>query len=227
MRIPFTVEQFMEIFKNYNLSVWPLQFIFYVLALIAIVLSIKKVSQADKIIAGILAFFWIWMGVVYHMMYFAAINPVAYFFGAAFILQGILFLYTIVYREKVTFQFHSDIYGITGSIFLFFALLLYPVLGYFQGHLYPATPTFGLPCPTTIFTLGLLLWTDKKLPLALLVVPVIWSIIGFSAAFSLGIREDIGLLVSGLLFTILTIFRNKIFREKETAWNAHPVIEEQ
>jgi len=213
MKIPFTIEQFLEVFKNYNLSVWPLQIIFYLLALIAILLSLKKVRQSDKIIPAILAFFWIWMGIVYHIINFTAINTAAYIFGAAFIFQGILFLYIGFIKQKISFQFHSDIYGIAGSIFIFFALILYPVLGYLQGHRYPSSPTFGLPCPTTIFTFGILLWTDKKFPMALPIVPVIWSVIGFSAAFALGIKEDIGLLISGLLFTFLIVFWNKKLRK--------------
>ena len=36
-------------------------------------------------------------------------------------------------------------------------------------------------------------------PMRLLVIPLIWSLIGFWAAISLGIREDIGLLLAGLL----------------------------
>jgi hypothetical protein len=85
----------------------------------------------------------------------------------------------------------------------------YPLLGYLQGHIYPAAPTFGLPCPTTIFTFGILLWTDKKLPVITLVIPFLWSLIGFSAAFSLGIREDTGLLIAGLLTTIMILIWNK------------------
>jgi Family of unknown function (DUF6064) len=62
-----------------------------------------------------------------------------------------------------------------------------------------SSPTFGLPCPTTIFTLGMLLWLDKTPPLYLLIIPLLWSLIGTVAALKLGIREDVGLLVSGAL----------------------------
>ena len=107
--------------------------------------------------AAILSFFWIWMGIIYHIINFSAINKAAYIFGAAFIFQGILFLYMGFFRQKITFRFYFDIYGITGGFLILFALILYPVLGYFQGHIYPSSPTFGLPCPTIIFTFGLLL----------------------------------------------------------------------
>jgi hypothetical protein len=83
------------------------------------------------------------------------------------------------------------------------------VLGYLFGHVYPKSPTFGLPCPTTIFTFGLLLWTKTKFPKAVLVIPFLWSLIGFSAALTMGIHEDIGLLVAGVLGTVLLLLRER------------------
>jgi hypothetical protein len=82
-------------------------------------------------------------------------------------------------------------------------------LGYFLEHVYPQSPTFGLPCPTTIFTFGLLLLTDKNVPIAVLMIPFVWSLIGFTAAFSFGIWEDTGLLVAGLVGTALLVIRNR------------------
>jgi hypothetical protein len=87
--------------------------------------------------------------------------------------------------------------GVLGSIVILYGLLIYPILGHAIGHVYPGNPTFGAPCPTTIFTFGILLWS-VGLPRYVLIIPTLWSIIGFFAAVSLGIREDIGLLVAGL-----------------------------
>jgi hypothetical protein len=69
---------------------------------------------------------------------------------------------------------------------------------------------FGVaPCPTTIFTFGLLLWTRGRVPGWLLAVPTLWALIGFTAALTLGILEDTGLLVAGLLGTGLLLYRNR------------------
>ena len=37
-----------------------------------------------------LAAFWAWTGLVYHIGFFAAINPLAFAFGAAFVLESAL-----------------------------------------------------------------------------------------------------------------------------------------
>jgi hypothetical protein len=82
MKLPFTVEQFLEIFKKYNQAVYPMQIIFYLLAALVVFLSVKSITNASKIINSILAFLWFWMGIVYHLLYFSQVNKAAYFSGS-------------------------------------------------------------------------------------------------------------------------------------------------
>lgn len=209
MKTPFTTDQFLDVFMKYNETVFPMQIIFYLIGVITIYLVIKPTSRSDKIISSLLAFLWLWMGAAYHLAFFTAINEAAYLFGAAFILQGSLFMTLGVFQNKLSFKLRSDLFGIAGIFLILFALIVYPVLGYFLGHVYPSSPTFGLPCPTTIFTFGLLLLSQKKCPFIILIIPFIWSVIGFTAAFNFGILEDTGLIVSGIVASILLLFRNR------------------
>ncbi|MFZ2899375.1 MAG: DUF6064 family protein [Saprospiraceae bacterium] len=200
MKLPFTTEQFLEVFRNYNQTVFPAQIILYLLAGLALYFSFKKPApNSGKVIAAILAFFWLWMGIVYHLLFFTKINPAANVFGALFIVQGGLFFLYEFPKRRLSFSFRKDLRGWAGGALILFALVVYPVIGYFTGHVYPASPTFGLPCPTTIFTFGMLLWVERKPPVLVLVIPLLWSVVGFSAALTLGIMEDAGLLVSGLI----------------------------
>ncbi|HEX5001689.1 MAG TPA: DUF6064 family protein [Bacteroidia bacterium] len=217
MNTPFTIAQFFEVFKNYNETVFPAQILLYLVAFITIYLIIKPTALSNKIISGLLAFFWLWMGIVYHLIFFTKINDAAYIFGAIFILQALLFLAYGVFNNKLSFSFHPDIYGLTGIVLILFALILYPILGFSLGHVYPLSPTFGLPCPTTILTLGILLLGDKKFPLVIFIMPLLWSIIGFTAAFNFGIWEDTGLLVAGILTTILLLIKNRKYGMVEQA----------
>ena len=210
---PFTLDQFFEVFRNYNETVFPAQIFLYLASLIAVYLIINPTSFSNIIISIFLAFFWVWMGIVYHLIFFAPINSAAYVFGAAFILQSILFIIFGVVKKKLSFSFHSDIYGMTGIVLILFALVFYPVLGYFLGHVYPLSPTFGLPCPTTILTFGVLLLNDKKCPVVIMIIPFLWSIIGFTAAFNFGIWEDMGLLIAGLLAVSLILIRNRKYNQ--------------
>ncbi len=213
MNLPFTTEEFMNVFKTYNQAVFPLQILFNILALAVIFFSIKKTRLSNKINSSILAFLWMWIGIVYQIIFFSKINPAANIFGALFILQGLLFLYFGVFREKLNFNFRKNISGSFGLIFILYALVVYPILGIIYGHTYPGNPTFGLPCPTTIFTFGIFLWIDNKVPLYLWTIPFIWSLIGFSAALNLGIKEDTGLILAGVFGTVLIIINNYILRK--------------
>ena len=209
MKPTFTSEQFFEVFKNYNLTVFPMQIIFYLMALWIFYLMIKPNSKSNKILTILLSFFWLWMGIVYHIIFFTTINKLAYVFGGFFIIQGILFLIFGVIQNRFSFSFQKDKYGIIGIFFIAFSLLIYPILGLVFGHNYPYSPTFGLPCPTTIFTFGVLLLNQKKCSISILLIPFVWSIIGLMAVFQFGIFEDIALIVAALITTSLLVYRNK------------------
>ncbi|MEW6408197.1 MAG: DUF6064 family protein [Patescibacteria group bacterium] len=208
MALPFTIDQFLFVFEQYNLSVFPMQIIILLLAIASVFLVFKQVKNNNKIITGILAFFWLWIGIAYHLIFFTSINKASYLFGALFIIQGILFLF-VGFKDKLSFKFRKDAYGITGSIFVLYAIIIYPILNYVFGHWWPSNPTFGLPCPTTIFTFGLLLWTNKKVPKYILIIPLIWALIGMSAAINLGVWEDLGLIFAGILGVILLWVRDR------------------
>jgi len=208
MELPFTTEQFLEVFGQYNNEVFPIQFLFIGLGLGVVALGLWPKKDAGRAISAILALLWLWMGIVYHWGFFSDINKAAFVFGAAFVAQGALFISKGVLINKLTFSHRPTPAVWVGSAMMLYALVIYPLLGYALGRGYPVSPTFGLPCPTTIFTFGILLWLDKKPPIYLLFIPFLWSIIGFMAAIKLGIREDIGLAVSAVI-TAWLLMRNR------------------
>jgi hypothetical protein len=206
MNLPFTLEEFMGVFAAYNTAIWPAQIVLNLLAAVTIALCLRSESRS-RIVSALLGAFWIWTGVVYHLLFFSKINPAAFLFGLMFVAQGSLFIILGTLKQGITFRFQRTLRGYAGAVLLAYGLLIYPLLGYLLGHLYPASPTFGAPCPTTIFTFGLLLWTTTKMKVYLLGLPFLWSIIGFVAALKLGILEDVGLLLAGLVGTMLLMMR--------------------
>jgi Family of unknown function (DUF6064) len=213
--IPFTPEQFFGVFEQYNQAIFPTQFVLILLTVTSITLAADPKPTANKTTSVLLGFLWLWAGVVYHLIFFTKISPPAYFFGLLFVFQGLLFLYEGVARNRLSFRADQKIYGIFGAMFIAYALAIYPLIGYALGRIFPSSPTFGVPCPTTIFTFGLLLWADKKVPLSLLIIPVLWSIVGTSAALSFGVKEDFGLLVAATMGTASIIRRNLKLKMKE------------
>lgn len=209
MILPFTVEQFMGVFERYNLAVWPIHLVAYALGIAAVLCVMKKRNYSDRFVNLALGFFWIWNGILYHITYFSSINKAAYVFGALFVIEGLLFLVLGVLKNKISYDFKLNLASVTGGLFILYAMLLYPLVGYFFGHVYPQSPAFGLaPCPTTIFTFGMLLLSGKTLPRGILFIPLIWSLIGFNAALKLGIIEDVGLLVAGIVGSTIILIKN-------------------
>jgi hypothetical protein len=186
----------------------PWQIVLVLPALGAIILAVKPSRVSGKVIAVILAFLWLWAGAIYHLLFFSRINTLAPHFAALFIVQAILFLYEGVAANRLSFGAKWDLRGMCGALLVIFALIIYPVIGHNLGQIYPAQPTFGAPCPTTIFTFGLLLWTNKKVPFYLLIIPFLWSLVGISAAVTMGVKEDFGLPLAAMIGTGLILYRD-------------------
>ena len=65
-----------------------------------------------------------------------------------------------------------------------------------------------MPCPTAIFTLGILLWTEKPIPKIVPLIPVIYALTGF-VPVKLGVVEDIGLNAAGVITGFLLKYRER------------------
>jgi len=198
MSLPFSVEQFFTVFAEYNESVWPMQVILNLLALAAVVVLYGNRPSKSQFLSAVLSFLWTWMAIAYHFAFFTTINAAAWLFGVLFLAGALCFVWMGVIKRKLQFQPGGGYRQWTGSTLIVFSLIVYPVLGYAFGHHYPAVPTFGLPCPTTIFTIGTLLFLAAPAPRFVFIVPLVWAAVGSVAAFQLGVLQDLGLLVAGL-----------------------------
>ena len=198
MDLPFTVEQFFSVFARYNEAVWPMQIVLNAAALACVALLFAPRAWASRAINVVLAVFWAWMALAYQFAFFTAINPAAWVFGGVFLLSSLAFAWLGAVREAVPLRPMLGARGIAGAALIVFALVVYPILGHLNGHRYPSAPTFGLPCPTTIFTLGMLLFSVHRVSRWVFVVPLAWVAVGSVAVFQLGVLEDLGLLAAGV-----------------------------
>ena len=190
MTLPFSREDFFAVFASYNDAVWPAQII--LIAMAAMIVAAARFSPRARWPVLALAGLWIWMGVVYHIGFFSRINSAASLIGAVFMLQGLVIGVSAL-SGALRFAVPRDRAPLaTGALLLGYALIGYPALAAASGQQYPAMPTFGLPCPTTIFTLGMLTWSPSRVR-RVMIIPVLWAIVGTSAAAQLGVVEDWGL----------------------------------
>jgi hypothetical protein len=208
--LPFTRDQFLQVFADYNLETFPSQIVAYSLAAGMLVLLWRPGRNTDRLLSAGLALMWLWTGVVYQGIFFAAVNPVAVAFGAAFVLQAGLLIFFGTLRNELSFALPRTNVGWLGAALVTYSAVLYPLIGMWIGHSYPEMPMFGItPCPVTLFTFGLLLMTSSRVPLWVLVVPFVWSLIGGSAAVLLAVPQDWVLLASGFVVCALLIYRDR------------------
>ena len=130
-------------------------------------------------------------------------QPAAWLFAGLFLVQAVLFLWTATQR-RVEYFTSTGWTRIIGLGLIGYALL-YPFLTIALGHRYSATPTFGVPWPTDILTIGALLTSRGRVPAGLAVIPVAWGIVGGSAAVLLAVPTDYVLLGAGVLLATLLI----------------------
>ena len=214
--MPFSVEDFLAVFSAYNAAIWPLQIVAHVGGLLAVAMLLRPSRIADVLIFAILSGMWAINGIGYHLIHFSTINPAARVFAALFVLQAVLLFAApfIFPREQVFGAARQTLRWITGAL-IAYAMVFYPVIGVLAGHGYPAVPVFGVaPCPTTIFTIGVLLLGDWKRVRWLLMIPALWSAIGGSAAILLSVPQDFGLIAAGLCVLGMAVARHRVEKEK-------------
>ncbi len=212
------VEDFYSTLQTYNETVLSVTIITYLLGIIAIYLTLKKSENSSKMISTILSFLWIWSGIVFFIIFFGPMEVeflgqtmpgIWYLGGALFIIQGILFLVFGVIRDSLSFGMAGDGNSVIGVILITYSMIVYPIIGFLTSFSYPKYPVFGTgPCPLTIFTLGFLQWTDRKMPIIIAIIPFVWSLMGIMPILALDVWADVGLMLSGIIGFPLILYHN-------------------
>jgi hypothetical protein len=202
VRLPFTPEQFFSVFAAYNGALWPGVLALWIASFLVCALLPSPWRPSDRVVNALLAVHWAWSALAYHAAFFTRINPAAWLFAALFLVQaGLIFWWGIV---QVRLQFAPGrSFRATVAWMLIAYALLYPAINAAEHLTFRRIPAFGVPCPTTIFTAGLLLLGTAGF-WRLSIIPVLWSAIGGSAAFLLGVHADYALPVAGIALVVFS-----------------------
>jgi hypothetical protein len=202
MQLPFTREQFFDLFAAYNGALWPAVSALWLASVVVVALLLSSRRPPDRWISALLAAHWLWSAVAYHAAFFTRINPAAWVFAALFFLQAALFFWWGVVHQRLSFASRRTAWAPVAWVLTVYSLV-YPAINAVQHLSLSRIPTFGVPCPTTIFTVGLLMLATPRL-WRLSIIPVIWSVIGGSAAFLLGVRADYALPIAGIALAVFS-----------------------
>jgi hypothetical protein len=205
MNPPFSAAEFFRVFGAYNEAVWPLQVVFIALGIALPLMVMNRSARPGRAIWFVLGSLWVWMAVAYHWAFFTRINPAAGIFGTFFLAEGLLLWWVGLRGKGTRFELERPLPGFAGGMLIVYAVVVYPLLGLATGRDPLTQPSLGLPCPTTIFTLGLLLWVEPRPSWILLLIPTAWSIVGSTAVGAFGVFEDLALPVAALITWVLTL----------------------
>jgi hypothetical protein len=209
--VPFTANEFLDVFAAYNQAVWPFAAFMWVLTTLVGGALVLGASIPAPLPRFLLAAHWLWAGLVYHAWFFTAINPAAWLFAALFVAQGVLF---IAFRSSArqAVDRAGTIRRVVSSLLIVYSLI-YPIVVWADGFTYPRMPTFGVPCPTVLLTIGVLLAMSRPSVL-LSVIPVGWSVIAGSAAWLFGVQADFVLpAAGGVLVVDLMLRRSHVMKK--------------
>jgi hypothetical protein len=209
MNLPFTPEQFLEVFRRYNEALWPATVLLPMVGVACVaLLLLDKRTLSRRLVLVLVGALWAWTAIAYHYAFFSDINPAARWFALLALIQAVLFV-VASFGNVAEPKPLPQVDRMVGNVLVTFALVLYPALSYLAGHRFPAMPTFGAPCPTTIFTLGILAWMRSDLSWKYSVIPLAWSAIATVAALQLGMVEDLGLSFAAVALVVLLAARGR------------------
>jgi hypothetical protein len=210
----FSIEMLLNYFAVYNERIWPMQLLGIVVGLLTLVPLVRPGKAWNRMVTGVLALLWLWLGLVFWRPA-ASQNAVLYAPAALFTVQGLLFFITLA-REHIIYGPAGHVNTAIGLAFVFYALVGYPLAGLLLGHVYPhaaISPLF--PCPALVLTFGALLFA-QRVPRHLLIIPALWAATGI-LWFSLGMVEDAGMVIAGVVGVIILVARESAARRAVAA----------
>src|SRR5688500_17535582 len=129
--MPFTANEFLDVFAAYNSDLWPLALALWVVtaAVFGPFVAGKRVWMPLPVL--VLAGHWLWAGILYHVLFFTAINPAAWLFAALFVLQAALFIRAASFGDMTAARAWSWRHVVSASLILY--SLVYPAIAWVDG----------------------------------------------------------------------------------------------
>ena len=207
----FSPRTYYRMFELYHVEIWPIHVVVLASLVVAAALLRSEERWSGRVIAGLLAGWWLWVAVAFHLERYATINWAARYFAALFVIQGLLLLWQGVVRTRLRFELSNQRTAYAAVGLLLVAFVLEPIAGLLAGRTWRQVEIFGVtPDPTAIATLAFLALSTPRANRALVVVPVVWCAIGGATLWALGSPEAWVVLLAGLAGLVLAMRRESV-----------------
>ena len=208
-----SAEEWWGILEAYGAKVWPAQAIFFVAAVLFVLLVFLKPGRITKTLMKLyLAMSFGWIGIVFFITLGRGLKG-NYFFGALFVIAAILFAVDSV-RGKMDFHLPRMGWHRYVTLLLLLIVLCYPLFSMAFGHRFPRVIVPGtFPCPTTALALVLLTISLPRVDKIIYIILLFWAI-PFPPLIQIpkyGVYEDTIMLVIGIYSLVMLV---KNWKEK-------------
>jgi hypothetical protein len=157
--------------------------------------------------AVILASCWLFVAWAYLLAHYDTINWAASYLAAGFAVEALLLVWTGLIRNRLSLRPSRDVAGVTGLCLFFFALFVWPLMGWLLGRPWLQAEIFGIaPDPTVVATLGVLIAADRT-RWELLVVPLLWCAISGATLWAMQSPDALLAPTAALLTLVLTCWK--------------------
>lgn len=189
----------------YNEAMLPIQAVMIIIAaFLTYRVFAKPGAKTDVWMKAFLSFAFAWNGVVFFL--FFARNPISTFTGVPlFIVVAALFAVDI-FTKKTQFRLPDAKWRKVLTVLWILLVFLYPLIGWTLGHAYPKTCTPMMPCPLTVFALGLVAAAAPKVDKKVFAFLLPWALLGLPKCLgALDCYEDCILFAAGVYGLIVLI----------------------
>lgn len=203
----FSPDTYYRLFALHNEAVWPLHLYIVALVVAILVLSQRGSVGAGRVIAAILSAVWLWVAWSFHYERFATIHLGAPWYAAAFALEGFLLLVTAFFSRRLIVSPDRNAPQLIGYSLFLFAIFIQPLGSLLLGRDFQQSELFGLvPDPTAVGTLGLLLASDRKHWL-LMIIPLLWCAVSGVTLWTMQSPEWFVMPAAGMIAVVLLFWK--------------------
>src|SRR5688572_23309151 len=151
----FSPRTYYRMFELYHADIWPIHVLVLASLFVLAVLLHREKEWGGRVIAAVLAGWWLWVAVAFHLERYATINWAARYFAALFVIQGLLLLWQGVVRARLRFELSNQRTAYAAVGLLLVAVVLEPIAGLLAGRTWRQVEIFGVTSdPTAIATLA-------------------------------------------------------------------------
>ena len=200
-----SAETFWSQVGAYNEATWPIQVVMIVAAAVLTYRVFARPGlETDAWMKAFLAFAFAWNGAVFFLVFCR--NPISMLIGTPlFAVVSVLFVVDM-FAKKTRFRLPEGGWMRGFTIVWILLALLYPLIGWLLGHVYPKVLLPLFPCPLTVFATALVAAAVPSVDRKVLIALLPWGLLGLPKCFgALDCYEDCVLFAAGVYGLIVLI----------------------